>query len=121
MMSLDVASWSLVSSECCSLEIWSSSTVELQPNPGFVHLKSPFLCVNTQPTADRQHLVNKVRKLLRSKNGARKSLGEKLPVLESFRRLQEVRLDKRLYRLVLDCGLALVWHLQSPVEDLSVL
>ena len=77
-------------------------------------LKSPFLCVNSQLAGAFGQQSEK------RKNGARKSLDEKLSVLESFRRLREPP-DKRLYRLVLDYGLALVWHLQSPVEDLSVL
>jgi len=62
---------------------------QIQSSLGFVHLTvSVSLCEHSPAlaAADRQHLVNKVRKLLRSKNGARKSLGEKLSVLESFRR-----------------------------------
>ena len=59
MMSLDVASWSVVVSESCSLEKWSSCN-----QIGFVHLKSPFLCVNSQLAPDSRHLVDKVRKVL---------------------------------------------------------
>jgi len=55
--------------------------------------------------------------------GREKSRRKVLGVREAFLRLNEPA-DKGLYLygLVLDCAFALVvWHLQSPVEDLSVL
>ena len=97
--------------------------VELQPNWVRPPQVSVSLCEQSAGSRQQAFGRQSQKSAVKQKWGGEKSRGKVLGVREAFLRLHEPA-DKGLYlyRLVLDCAFALVvWHLQSPVEDLSVL
>ena len=95
--------------------------VELQPNRVRPPQVSVSLCEQSAGSRQQAFGRQSQKSAVTQKWGGKKSRGKVLGVREAFLRLHEPA-DKRLYRLVLDCAFALVvWQLQSPVEDLSVL
>jgi len=77
---MDVASWSAVVSECCSLEKWSSR-VKLQPNWVRPPQVSVSLC--EQSAGSRQQAFGRQsQKSAVTQKWGGKSLGEKFSVLE---------------------------------------
>ena len=95
--------------------------VELQPNWVRPPQVSVSLCEQSAGSRQQAFGRQSQKSAVTQKWGGEKSRRKVLGVREAFLRLHEPA-DKRLYRLVLDCAFALVvWQLQSPVEDLSVL
>jgi len=97
---------------------WSCS--QIQSSLGFVHLSvSVSLCEHSPARQSRQAAFGQQSQKTAAKQKWSKKKSRRKVVGVGI--ISSAALHKRLYRLVLDCGFALGWHLQSPVEDLSVL